>query len=40
MGRGDYRREDFEELERTLECIAYEASIRSQELVARAGRYW
>ena len=34
-----YKEEDFEELEKLLECIAYEASSRSQELVARAGRY-
>jgi len=39
IGRGDYREDDFEELERLLECIAYEASSRSQELIARAGRY-
>ena len=37
--KGSYRGEDFEEIERLLECIAYEASSRSQELVARAGRY-
>ncbi|RLG06176.1 MAG: hypothetical protein DRN59_03450 [Thaumarchaeota archaeon] len=39
MDRGDYREEDFEELERLLECIAYEASSRSRELIAKAGRY-
>ena len=36
---GSYKEEDFEELEKLLECIAYEASSRSQELVARARRY-
>ncbi len=39
VGRGNYEKKDFEEIERILECIAYEASSRSQELVARAGRY-
>lgn len=39
IGKGEYKEEDFEEIERILECIAYEASSRSQELIARAGRY-
>ena len=39
IGRGKYKIEDFEELEKILECIANEASLRSQRLVARAGRY-
>jgi len=38
VGKGEYRKEDFEELERILECVAYEASQRSQELVAMASR--
>jgi len=37
--KGIYRG-DFEEVERVLECIAHEASSRSHELVARAGRYY
>ncbi len=39
ISSGEYRDSDFEELERALECIAYEASSRSQELITRAGRY-
>ena len=34
--KGEYRREDFEELERILECIAEEALKTSRELISRA----
>ena len=36
---GNYNEEDFEEIERMLECIAYEASTLSEELITRTGRY-
>ncbi|MDL1957587.1 MAG: hypothetical protein LWW95_11185 [Candidatus Desulfofervidus auxilii] len=37
--KGNYSEEDFEEIERMLECIAYEASTLSEELITQTGRY-